>query len=473
MSPLEHNGREAPSKSCHAVVRTTGRNRLHRLPMLALLASSLMSPAPAQAQATLAGISGDVAVSNVLDGAKNDADEVINRLSDKISSNSFQIRAQMQILINDINAMLKSEQGKLFKQLTSQQQQLVINIRQITHTTMEDVNKSLAHLDDVVDNINTVVGDLPFGSKEPRISRVAPAFVLTQSSNMSTEFSARGAFLDFGSPNITVSGTHCTTKTQIDNRLVFSCPSTAFKSGNNVAYKTIALRLMKSETLWEDLRSFFGYKRPTKLYKIGVGIIPSTMGQYVAYAVVSTENHEARQRREMFSHHNGHCQPHTSHTANFSASKGWSIVQPSIHVEKTYGSGGYNAPTNVTSAGFQINYYVNNGGFCGPKVAGTHLGLDGRGYYSAWAVWTEERSVVKHKTVQVKKGVLRWGDDVKVHLPDKTQSTNVSVTLINGEQQQTIGSEDRQWYDINVGPRMRVLVIQPKSLANALSAAAK
>ncbi|WP_427501807.1 hypothetical protein ACQE3E_23510 (plasmid) [Methylomonas sp. MED-D] len=434
-----------------------------------------LSPSVSTAQAPLAAgaeIAGSLAVSDLITQLRNSLISVSDKISSDVSRNSFEVREHIALLIQLIDQLGQSLIGKTFEQLDKEQRAIFLNINNSVVQMQNAASVTLVQVDDIVARTNDAFGTLPGADRNPRVLRYGPAYVVgiapetKPAAGSDIPVNVSGSWLGIGEPLLAFGGTPCRLQGKTETSLSFNCPLSAFVSGSKVESFSGNLTVFREKTFWEDIKNVF-VEVPTRLdYKLAIFTVPQTMGTYKVSAIVATSNtEEVIRQTQDFYHSNGHCEGRANPVWTVNATTGWKIDVNSIQVHENTKNGDSqnHGAFNRTENGFQMGGIVRNEGTCvGPFK-------DARGWLGVRATYREYRTIDGTANAGPWSGVLEWGKDVPVTLPNNAKSFRVEVMRVDGRLLvDESAPQNRGWHTIEYNPTSRSLTMKVQPVANAL-----
>lgn len=440
-----------------------------------LLAVGIITPGYAQVGA----IAGTTAVRSILDNIKQMADDIINRLDQTISSNSFQIRQHIEILLSEVEHDTLAVEDKTFDDLSIQQKQLLTNVETVLVDANKQITADIGKLQDTATTISDAVGRLPLIDKSPRLNNYSPSYIVDPGST-DVFVTARGSFLNYGTAEMHAGGIPCKSATQIDNTLSFLCPGIKFSAASSIVEVPGTLIVQDYEGFWDKFKNVFRNYAHTKTYQLALFAVPQKLGDVRVSATYTAHVPQYADRSAPMAAGNDHCVGTRRYGPfNFSVQggPGWTIVPGSIKdAGESSGNGGrsIDGPLNVTPNGFQYWINLTNSGSCGPDQPWP---LHGKTWYDARAwmtrniAWREVRDQTVPTPADLMQGPLLWGKDRAIPLPPATTAFRVEITQINGAQPIVITEDNtRPWFRVETDALRQTLLLRPREVNEALGA---
>jgi hypothetical protein len=422
-----------------------------------------LNQAISQAQA----IAGATAVSTIIDSARTSVQSIISQLSADTTLNTFAMRQDLELLLQQLNMDASALEGKTFADINATQQSFFQSVAN-TLATIRNTTKVTTHqLDDLLSKANDALGTIPGADRDPRVLHYDPQYTVGGQPDVIID--VRGSWLGNSSPSLAAPGIQCSILSKTEDRLQFECPMKAFASPPKIVTATTLQLKVYKPLPW--YRTLFGGQGEGVPYSLVVFSVPQQFGTYSVNATVPTVSVTTAQRSQSFYYSNGFCQGATNGvwTANTSG-PGWFIDTNSISLTENTKNG---ASTNYTiparsPGGFQISYTVTNSGSCGPEVLGIRTFVDGRGWLGITAHWTESMSTNGTQTVAVNSGDLYWGKAIPVTLPANAVAFTLTADVLGSQQIVSVQSEVTRWYSAAFNSGSHVLAITPHEPGAAL-----
>ena len=352
-------------------------------------------------------IAGTEPVDQMLQGFMDRLDQLINNVDDVINRRSFDIRQHAFIVLDHLDFILTKQQGKLFEELTDQQQELLKNINFTINELEASQGNVLEELEGITDKAIAFAGTLPGSKRIPVVTDASPSYFQV-SGDEEADIEINGSWLSRGNPTLVLDDTQYQSFEKIDSRLRFKVPFSEYSDSTKVVHKTLNLRVYR--------KSFFFFKKKLP-YNIAMSILPETFAGYRVDVVVRNQKRDEVARGESFSHMNNHCQGAVAMWWTVNPTPGWRINTSTIVHRATHVSTNsyYAGVRSVTETGFQIGGNVVNNGRCLGPIA-----RDGRGSLEVEATYNEFRiSDVDTPQNSFDTGVFQWKKDKSIQRPSK------------------------------------------------------
>jgi hypothetical protein len=423
------------------------------------------------AQTTL--IAGDMLVSNAVDSVKEAIDTSIANMSNAIDSNTFLAIQRLRVLSRELDEIAARNIDKAFGELSSVEQKVLQDTLVALDRIDESVEGAATELNSTINNLNGLIGSIPFMDSSPRLETYGPRFIVSNSTEDSHRVKLDGYFFDFGDPRLKFAEKDCVLLSATRNSVEFECAGLPHASANSESVEVILgeVSFLEEKSLWQSFKGIFWDTDTFKSYKVALFSVPKTLGSFKVTAQVSSQVRKENARSQDYYDANSHCAGGRVKTFSFESPPGWSIDPNSISDSCTHSS--KSACLGVQSVGatsFQVNVRIENNGDCGPRLpfSDTRAYYDGRGSAGGTVRWTDfimEPTIV---SVDVSSGLIEWGKDVQVSLPQGTQSFQLEIDQIDGTRIITSGNEVRKWLEVAGDTSSLSVIIRPKSAQLAL-----
>lgn len=418
-----------------------------------------LSSNPVKSQAELTGFASSMGVTAIIDELITGIEDIIKQLEVSASLLLFQTRTDLLFTAENLKRMALEFEGKLFEDLTTQQQLFFNNLNRTINDVKSGVTESIDGINQLVRITGTEAGRIIGVDDNPLLYSLEPGYIMHDTSGK-TLFKFKGSSLGKGDISMNFGQQYCTLLSRTEIEIKFQCANNSFDTND---WQTGNMKIEIDEP-WYNL---FKSDR-TFIYPVSVKAIPKKMGdielKYFIKEVTTTR--ERRQEPQARRVGTGDCGS-TPAVWSFSPQTGCKIDPTSINVNQgpTSSRSVFHGLRNPSENGFQIHGHAFGSG---EKVLGKCVG-GGRGVVMAHPVWhencTREVTVEKDYFENDAEKVLNWGNDRSFSLPQGTIGYNLVVTQVNG-QIKSIAShtEITDWFTVNYNPNSKVLVIKPKDI---------
>jgi len=421
-------------------------------------------------------------VTGVIDKIKNAANEVIEKLSNEMDSNSFLIAQRLRLLMVELDILAQNFLDKTFSEISSAEQKILKDVFQVLSNFDVSSTHFAGEMNRVLNNANGVLGTLPFMNRAPRLEEYGRRFYIDNSLAEGIKVSFSGYFLDHGNPALilSLSNEPCKLISNTRQSSEFHCKKIQLNDDSAASIRTVdgLVRFEQERGWWQRFVGLFFDNKKYKSYPLSLFIVPVVMGEYELVAVVEKNEIERNPRTQPASHSNDYCQGTNNRTFNFSSAAGWQIDVNSISVSCDASSRSRcNSVANVSSTSFQYTVAVTNNGSCGPRSpvgrrcggGGRRTWCDGRGSVTVSAKWDDIRPVKTEVSMHLAKDNLHWGKEVALKLPNGTKSFLLTIRQVNGSDLAISSTERRKWFDIEHDVKGLVVFVRPKDAEVALA----
>jgi hypothetical protein len=403
--------------------------------LFVLALAGVSVPARAQVAAATAVIAGEAVMSGVMSDLSNSIQQALDRLDMSVSSGTFLMRMQLQILLAEVESRASVVVGKTFKELDESQQRFFIEAR----VTLDEVERKgenlLEDADALVQRVEFLLGNTFVVGHEPRLRSHEPRVVISSGEGDAGMLNVRfsGSWLANGVANLRFGDTSCKLLDSKEPSLGFDCPNTLFVAKDALRRARGDLVVVGDQNWWDSIVSFFGGGTKTKTYPVSIEVLPPNFGDVAVNAAYAVSREERKAHAPMpFDSGAQHCVWGSSQLQNITPAAGWQIdVASGVQVSVNSSSDGKHEIRNLTGAGFQFYAEGRNKGRC-RRVLGETVSRDARGWHNGTLSWTEVRTVIETASGELLNASLGWGDSRVVQLPDTTSSFVVHLKRFDG-----------------------------------------
>lgn len=440
-----------------------------------LVAALAISTAPVQSygQTSVAtAFAADMAVSSAAGELKAALTEVIQQAEQSLGISSFRVRQDAAFLIAEIDNVVRTNQGRLMRDLSVQQRDLFNHSRALVHDVERSAGRTLNSADQVARTLEDGISSLPFGDRQPLVRRTSPVYRLAATTEAVVRVDATGRRLAHSASTMRVGGQICTPIGRTDSSLSFNCAATAFAAIAQPTTVVADLAVPIPKGFWDTVL----FRRPPdKRYQIPIVVMPPRMGRYTVSANYIEDEREEQARTGLINANNSHCQGEREHGPfRFSTTTGWQIDPASIRTGDRSGNQQRSStgPHDVSGTGFYYLARLRNGGDCGPKVPFTNrrAWVDARASIHQEVFWSEYRIQSRERSGVISEGDLAWGVDKTITLPPQTHSVQISIEQADGQTRTVLGTDaSNDWFTVDVDAARLNAVIRPRHLDDALA----
>lgn len=456
-----------------------GDSAMHTSKKIIFAGILLIFPSFPTSQATadpVSTLATGVAVDNTIQSIKSSAQDVIRQLEESVGISSFRARQDLAFLISELDYFSNQHRGKIFSDLNATEKRFLTDANNLVMNAGREARKTIGAAGGVAQTMESGLARLPLADKSPRVFRSSPEYLLSQGASGTVQITAQGSLLTSGKkPTVKVGGQTCAAIGATETALTFNCPAHLFKATSSIQPVSATLEMEIARPWYTALwGSLTGSKPRTKKYQLLSYVVPPTLGSFALQGVAQSEATESEQITDKVEASNEHCQGERRHGPfRFTPRAGWRIVRESIR-EGDEISGNrdrsLDGPLEVSESGFVYYANLQNGGSCSPSIFGLRS-KDARAWITKRMHWTEVKTVTRDAPFTLPPGVLAWGRDVLLQLPPSMKQITLTVDQFNGEKKVITGDDARQsWFTVDLDPSRTVLVIRPRSLADAMSA---
>lgn len=442
--------------------------------LLTALAVPTSQPASAQAVSSIAA---GMSVSAIVGTLRSAALDIVRELDKTVGVNSFQIRQHLLLIVSELEHAALTLEGKFFKDLDATQQAFFRNVEGTVHEASRAANQPLDKLDAVAKTLATAVERIPLADGSPRILRSTPSYVVAKANASEVRVSFDGSRLNYGPPTLKFGAAECKLAGHTDVLLDFVCPGNLFRASASVSPVSGNLVVDDVETFWAKVKNVFRHYDPKKQYRVLVQAVPEVLGTAELYTQFEETVEEFADRSAPLNASNNHCEGEREHGPfTFSVQGGpeWSIVPGSARWggESTGNQQrSVNGPFDLTPKGFRFMAKLKNGGDCGPyrPFSSDRLWVDARAWVGGNVLWRESKPTTVRKEADQSVGVLKWGQDVAIPLPDRLTAFRLTVRQIDGGAPVIIDKDNSlRWFRVDHDTAKRTLVIRPRPIEEAM-----
>lgn len=421
---------------------------MKRMVSMALVSFASINMAFAQLDPLTIWAGGET-INNIIGNISDQARDRIAQIEGAGSNLMMEGRTHIIVALQNAEFLAEKLQGKTFAELTEQQKRFFGNLKIALDQFDQSREESFKQIQEVVADLDSALGTIPGSDKSPRMNRYRPAFVVLDQ-NENFEVTVEGGWLGYGSPTLQIGNMECERKSKTERSLSYSCQKAVLAECDTIRGRSLKLTVYDRPGWFAWLTSWFS-DPDTFDYDIGISCVPEKAADIDGVIAISTMVPERRPRGQDFWVGKGHCEGPTSvdWVMNADAANGWQIDVATVRAQETTKVGNTSWQlTNLTSASFAITGSVGNHGECGPKVFGTHVGVDGRGSLGVRVDFEEFRMVPGDSEQKIDSFQMAWGNDYTVAMPNDGKGFVLDVRQIDGKRRVASSNGDYGWFAV-------------------------
>ena len=423
-------------------------------------------PSTSHAQEDVLLFSGSV--TQVVENLKNTIHSTISALDAAYSNNTFRTRQHLQILLNQLEAILENVTESTFSNLSDVEQKFftdlaaqIDSLRTLEKVTANDAEK-------ITRSMSSAIRNLPFADAVPIVFHYDPLYVVGGDENSKSKITivVAGALLSDGEPTLTLDGKTCRRDGKIHTSLTFVCWNRTVVIDNSTAALKGTLRLYQAKSIWDHI--FFRDEKQYT-YDVVVSVLPRRLGTVVTKITYENEKWRREMRSQKFSEWNNHCAGARDFLFEFNARNDWAIDVNSINVKKCKGGkkSRCDGLRHVSENSFAYSCHLENHGKCIDLFVGK--AKDARGHCGGRVEWYEVTTETVEQHEVLAEVEIVWGEDQAISLREGTRSVQILLKRADGERR-IFTKSDRtdSWVDVMIDLAGKSAVISPKDLDIAM-----
>jgi vacuolar-type H+-ATPase subunit H len=409
-----------------------------------------------RAHAQAGAVVGGVVSQATIGGIEGKLDAIIDKARDTGDYLLLNAAIQAKNAIEGFETAAGTLVDKANSDFLASQKQVFDNAQQVLDQAQGDAQKDLKAAQQVTDQVNNLVVNLPFGSKETFVTRYSPHIKPAQETDAVT-LVVNGVNLDKGDPQLALNSVNANRNLIGPLEVQFIVPIASL-NGDPDKLAVVPLTLSYSVAkngFWNRL----GHQQQSVQRQLPIVTLPTNIGHYI-YSVTTTV-----QQRQV--------QQFTSQEQRFS---GKNTTQPNFAVPP----GGWKWDWSQGLGAFRQTQYDGQAGTCNGIDGNSssdngirhtaHLDQVksiqkiGDGWVNCSISGPIYRMVPVTTTSVQSTGALTWTSDLNLQVPDGTTAIDFEIVTFDGRKRIMSGTDHDKFFDVFLGPTLQVKPKQPDDL---------